>query len=249
MKEAENMGESFDAIAAILFYAHDAMEHDNLPDPFTDEDRIIYATAHQVQGGKLQAGMPLSQRHIERMIREMSRASARRATVQFNEEEGSGYLIPDNLVYFSEFVNIMMWWKPAGREMIFFSKDSRIPSGKANLPPLLFCYCCGGLVVFALKENAKPSLQSEVYATPFFNGGCMGNVRLPSFARPGHCAHIERLFFESEFTFAEGPTLEDGFTGESLWKSLLGTDTIFPLECLSKRGSLGNFVTKLRRVL
>jgi hypothetical protein len=100
------------------------------------------------------------------------------------------------------------------------------------------------LTVFALKENKRPDLSSELYYSVFPNWGCSGDVKVPENPTPSSTAALEDLFFRSAFTDHNPPTL-NGIGWTDLWTSLVGKGkTEFPTDCLASAGKVGDLFTE-----
>ncbi|MFI5294349.1 MAG: hypothetical protein ACHQ0Y_04920 [Thermodesulfovibrionales bacterium] len=186
-----------------------------------------FLSLHKFRSGKACEGSPISKRKLMKLLK--------RVMPSLNDQMA---FLPDHVIGYTSFNTTMLWWRPAETRHLFFDKSTGIPSGKAPLPALLFRFNGSGLSTFALKENKRPTPDTEMYYTPFFNWQCMGNVKLPEHPTPSDTAKLEDLFFRSAFTFHNPPTLE-GTTGDGLWKSLVGSGkTEFPCECLVKAGKV-----------
>ena len=108
----------------------------------------------------------------------------------------------------------LLWWVPAGRRALFF--DVRVEAAKGiealngrpvPHPPLLFRTQGGLLSVFALRENARPTLETALYRAPYWNmfdhgRMCMGTVKLPPTIDPQRPEEVTQRFFESNFSGA-----------------------------------------------
>jgi PRTRC genetic system protein B len=191
-----------------------------------------YVTLHRIEGGLVREGRPVTKKKLLRLCRTvMPRLKARPI-----------YLPSEVLSYNTMDGSFMVWWRPAGIQTLFFSKEMKIRSGKAPLPPLVFIFDKGSIRTAALKEDRRPDPETEVYFTPFYNDGCMGNARAPVSVGPKETKDLENLFFRGEFTAHSTPNLE-GTDGPRLWRSLTGSGlNVFPYECLKKRGKLKDII-------
>jgi PRTRC genetic system protein B len=94
-------------------------------------------------------------------------------------------------------------------------------------PPLLFAVGIKGgdsLSVFAMAENARPTLNTKLYKAPYWNlsGGtmCRGNLKLPS-ATVDSIEGFERAFFNSAFSHSSAGILTRHPGGHNgLWEEL-----------------------------
>ncbi|MFC4455117.1 PRTRC system protein B [Deinococcus sonorensis] len=124
------------------------------------------------------------------------------------------------LQYYSEEViarsrTHVAWWEPARERRMAFSvqagSDAELLHGRTlPHPPLLFIGGQGRLRVYALPQNARPTLETRLHAAPYWNvfdqqqTMCTGNVRLP--ATVEHTAPWSEAFFGSAFSHPSGTT-------------------------------------------
>ncbi len=151
-------------------------------------------------------------------------------------------LLPESLLYSD--ATRLLWWAPSAFRPIFFRTgrpdfDAALEGKSAYHPPLLFL-AKGGLSVWALSENARPTLDSQLYQAPYFNifssgSMCQGNTQFPNVLRPEAMAGFEQAFFETNFTHTNtsGKPLTSFAGGhDALWKHLAETGNPFPLDAL-----------------
>ena len=120
-----------------------------------------------------------------------------------------------------------VWWVPAGDQILMF----RSKSGNKALdalsgqvfpqPPLLMIARGRILFVYALQENARPTLDTPLFMAPYLNmfgngAMCMGSVTLPEHFDPANPHAFTQRFFESHFNGANQLTWK-GCTHEDLW--------------------------------
>ena len=198
-------------------------------DNFTGDSEIptSFVTMHRIRNGEVCEGFPVTRRKLLNLFKR----------IQPSLKSDLSYL-PENVLAYSPYNVVLLWWLPGGVRHLFFDESTKIKSGKAPVPPLLFRYNGIGLTVFALKENKRPLPETDIFHSPFYNWGCMGNVRLPEKPGPADTKKLEDLFFRSAFTFHNPPKLQ-GTTGDGLWQSLVGSGKEqFPSGCLVKAGKL-----------
>jgi PRTRC genetic system protein B len=191
-----------------------------------------YVTLHRINDGLVCEGRPITKKQLLRLCQ----------TVMPQLKGKSIYLPPEVLSYNTVDGSVMVWWRPAGVQTLFFSKEMKIKSGKAPLPPLVFVFNRGSVRTVALKEDRRPDLETDTYFTPFYNDGCMGNARVPISVSPKETRDLEELFFRGAFTNHSAPNLE-GTDGQKLWSSLTRSGlAVFPYDCLRKRGKLKDII-------
>lgn len=96
-----------------------------------------------------------------------------------------------------------VWWVPPKRRVMFFTKDTGIPSKKVPWPGLVLVASKGKLGIFAVKGNTKPTPKSGLYVAPLFNmqsgsSICLGNSPTPK--RNNDYESWEKALFESAFS-------------------------------------------------
>lgn len=198
-----------------------------------------FATVHPIsqRQGKVQPevgpGAPLTRHGLEEIA-------------QVLLSDGTGpmvrELLPENLLYSD--ATRLLWWAPSALRPIFFRTgrtdfDAALEGKSVYHPPLLFL-AKGGLSVWALGENARPTLDSHLYQAPYFNifssgSMCQGNAHFPNVLRPEAMAGFEQAFFETNFTHTNtsGKPLTSFAGGhDALWKHLAETGNSFPLDAL-----------------
>ncbi len=221
----------YDATTALILYSlrrgsdESYLSHD-------EQGLQNYVTLHRIEDGAVLEGKPITKKQLLRLCQSvMPKLKAKPI-----------YLPPEVLSYNSIDGSVMVWWRPAGMQTIFFSKEMKIKSGKAPLPPLVFIFTQGSIRTVALKKDRRPDPETDVYFTPFYNDGCMGNAKVPISVTAKETRDLEELFFQGAFTSHVTPTLE-GIDGQRLWSGLTRSGlTEFPYDCLKKRGKLKDII-------
>jgi len=190
-----------------------------------------FVTLHRIRNGEVCEGYPITRTKLLNLFKRILPSLGRDLSY-----------LPENVIAFSPYNTTLLWWIPGGMRHLFFDESTHIKSGHAPVPPLIFRYNDMGLTLFALKEDRRPTPETDIWHSPFWNWGCMGNVKLPKKVEPSDTKTLEALFFRSAFTFHNPPRLK-GTTGDGLWKSLAGTgEKEFPFECLVKAGKVKNLL-------
>jgi len=133
-------------------------------------------------------------------------------------------LIPDNLLAIEPNTKTMLWWTPATTRYLRFAKELKIPSGKATIPAMLFCVKNRTMYSWALAENKKPTLTTQLYHAPFpnvYDGGniCTGDIPLPTDVTIASIKDWEKVYFNSDFTYELLATTKE-LTGRQLWTKI-----------------------------
>ncbi|MBB6107741.1 PRTRC system protein B [Mucilaginibacter lappiensis] len=150
-------------------------------------------------------------------------------------------LLPKNVLYINRGHNaFVLWQTPAQKVRLLFKDTLSIPSGEANIPPMIWKAQRGTLQVYALYADTPAELHTNLYKTPYFNvyedgKVCLGTV---SIQIPKDCcleAFIrlwETYFFNSFFshTLGGGSPVKGNIV--QLWQSLVNTGEPFPLDKL-----------------
>ncbi len=153
---------------------------------------------------------------------------------------GSGHAIqflPETLIGYSP--SQLIWWCPSKVRQIFFKckegeRENALSGKSVTHPSLLFSFRRKGrdfsLCVFALSDNIRPTLNTDLYQAPYLNVDvegivCLGNTTRPEVLTPESIPAIESNFFDTKFTHTnvDGPRLVGHPEGHSgFWRSLLG---------------------------
>ncbi|MES2111902.1 MAG: PRTRC system protein B [Bacteroidota bacterium] len=162
-----------------------------------------------------------------------------------NEKKQRNFLNPKGLlsshIVFLKTGNdgFAIWCTPAKRIKLLFTDSLGIPSGEANVPPLLWKAGKNHLSVFAiLDENITG--QTDLYHAPFFNvypdgKVCMGNVAVQI---PNDCCLEtfidlwQEYFFNSYFSHLFGAHVPVKGNIVQLWQNLTTSVDPFPVETL-----------------
>ncbi len=133
---------------------------------------------------------------------------------------------------------VMLWWVPAGRRYLSFNEGTKVKSGMAPVPATILMATPGNLSTWALKENKRPSLDTMLYNSPFFNvheggGCCMGNINVPKDVRIEGREAWEMCLFNGTMSTHLPPRL-NGVTAMDLWNGLTSRRKAkFPVERLT----------------
>ncbi len=194
---------------------------------YRSEDKEIFVMRHDVLKGRLSEGAPVTRQALTDLC----------AAVIPEMSEGAGFLPPELLsITPGNELGMMLWWRPAHVRHLYFYKNTGIPSGPAPVPASLFMVKSGGLYIWALESDERPTPSTRLYHTPFFNSDddvCLGNVKGPGVAKPDAIKKWERAYWRSAFTLEGPPSLSD-IEGEELWKKLIKEGRKkFPVKYLS----------------
>ena len=220
----------YKAVKAVLFYRQHMESEANREWVRMDYGPLVYATAHDIKNGKLTSGVPINQAFISQLSSPF--------ILRYRTDE-KDYFISDRILYYSERYQKIAWWRPAGRQAVMFS--GILKDGDVNLPALVFVYDSRKLLVYSLKKNLRPTPDTILCSSPFFNLGCMGDVKLPCQFTPADIGKLEGLFFTSKFTSAIPPQFKKA-DPHKLWKSLIGTNKKFPVKELVEGGTFRRIV-------
>lgn len=197
----------------------------------------IFATIHQiVPNGKARPeigpGVPITQEAVSTALRGMKM------------DMNSGFL-PENVLGIG--MDWVVWWRQPRTGPIWFdSQDKRIGKRSATVPhpALVFAVSNNGSAwhVFAVKGSKRPTAQTLLHVSPYFNvyeGGkiCIGNVSVPGETALEKIGAWEQAFFGSWFTHPNihGKHVEYKGGSEQLWVDIMdGKHQKFPEKSLVK---------------
>jgi PRTRC genetic system protein B len=133
----------------------------------------------------------------------------------------SANFIPENLLS----TEPLIWYIPAGPHNLCYIPELNIPDGEVNLPALVFKYYQYQLSIYGMKDEGRPTPDTELYIIPFLNtyingSICMGTgtVRSQSKVYSKMMEKVQRAFFETPFSH-ESMNFE-GHNLYTFWKDL-----------------------------
>lgn len=150
--------------------------------------------------------------------------------------------LPENVLSFSPMH--LVWWSPAADRRVFFrNKELGNRSAIVPHPPLLHLVVRGSWYIFAMRDNKRPTQETELFHAPYFNVWddgkiCVGSANIPEQLTTALIPQWEAAFFDSAFTHTNGQIKKSLHPrGEyALWKELLdGAYSSYPLELLSPK--------------
>lgn len=141
--------------------------------------------------------------------------------------------VPESLLYFGKLPGgkyKMIWYRPACKQMVFFTKGTGLKSGKCMVPATVFVAESGKLNVYCTAANDRPSAVTKIMMAPYYNVSdsgnmCLGSANVPIPRKKTFTAIIdywEAMFWQSEFSHESGSN--EKVTGgklPSVWKSQL----------------------------
>jgi PRTRC genetic system protein B len=164
------------------------MERDSKPDFLPEKVLKVYKSGtdayyieiHPVYQRKgdyaIGAGQPLTKKTLQKLL---GAAIA---------EEGDHIwwdnpIMPDCLLSFcvEKYKRHILWWRPKRSVDMLFAEKIGLKDGPVNIPAMLFFSHLDKIRIFALKENKRPTLRTNLYAAPLLNAIadnhlCWGNV-------------------------------------------------------------------------
>lgn len=169
-------------------------------------------------------------------------------SLQIDEEKDKTFLkprgiLPTNILHINPSKNgSAVWYTRAQERQLYFVKSLGITNGISYVPPMLWYANKKELSVFALASDRRPTEKTTLYYAPFFNvyedgAVCMGTVDVNiknSASVEEFTTAWEDYFFNSYFSHLLDSYNPIKGNCVNLWKKLIETDEIFPLECLKK---------------
>ena len=213
--------------SALVFYRTNGQNADTYVEYFDMDKNGTPINAH-----------PLSVREANRLAKALNTAQEKEEPVL--KSEG---IIGSHILHLDARRGRVIWFTKALNRELYFTEDLGIPSGVANIPPMVWVADRESLSVYALRSNRKPTEHTKLYNAPFFNvyedgRVCMGTVNVQikrSASIEAFTTAWESYFFESYFShlmFDYNPIKGNCVT---LWKDLVNTGKVFPKEVLLKR--------------
>ena len=206
----------------------------------------MYASIHDVEiektGPRIGVGRAITVEAIELTMQALARAAGTE-TIQWSD---------DRMVATTP--TLICWWTPACERWMHFNASNLKASRPAKQPPLLWVATGGKLYVFALEKNERPTQDTVLLQSPYFNVYSGGNVCQGSMVLPNAPTRKdwEDAFFASTFTHANPPnrkvTANKG-TDAALWKKQMGAKLPdFPVALLlSTNRTLGELIKQLAK--
>ena len=150
-------------------------------------------------------------------------------------------ILSTHILYLNPSENgFVIWYTKAGKRQLYFSENLEIPSGKAEVPAMLWLATQRNVKIFALSSNRRPTEKTSLFYAPFFNvyengNVCMGTVNIDiqnSTSVEEFMEKWEDYFFNSYFSHLMNE--HNPITGNcvNLWKNLIDTEKPFPKEVL-----------------
>lgn len=153
-------------------------------------------------------------------------------------------ILPTNILHINPNAekDTVLWYTKSQKRQLYFVKGLDIPNGKAHVPSMLWLANKNSLSVFALASDRRPTENTPLYFTPFFNiyedgKVCMGTVNVEiknSASVEDFIKAWEDYFFNSYFSHLLGRNSPIKDNCVNLWNDLINTDKIFPKEVLKK---------------
>jgi PRTRC genetic system protein B len=227
----EQFNQQYEPFKALLLYQYTQPRDDYAGR--NENTQQIYVESYDIgRNGKPINAHPLT-------LKEMAGLSQILQTAQEKQDSylKSRGLLPAHVLYINQQANgYAVWYTPPQQVKLFFIDGLNIPSGKYQVPALLWKANREHLSIFALKGKAKPTLTSKLYHAPFLNiysGGsvCMGTVNIdinPDTALEDFIGKWQDYFFDSNFSHSINGNSNTRTNTTELWRSLAGSDKPFP---------------------
>lgn len=178
--------------------------------------------------GRLSEKKPLTRNSIKSIVETF-----------YEKEEKTISILPTNLLFLNR--DIIIWHTPSMQRELFFDIES-IPDGIACIPAMLWIINNSKLSVFALKTNARPTLDTKIFKAPFHNIYMDGSVCMGTAMHPERKidTDINKLIIKWELSFwhsrfshlIDKSPVKDGYNINLIWKNLIESGDKFPKEVL-----------------
>lgn len=223
----ERFGQGYYPVQALLLYRSES------------ETRSFYLEAFDIEK---KTGKPINAHPLaENELSMLSKALLTKEKKQQAYLMPKG-LLPANVLTLNTQSGMVLWYTPAQEQSLFFKESLTIPSGKANLPALVWKASKSGLRIFALSDDRKPDLKTPLFYAPFFNTAqsgnvCMGTVHVgvtESSSLEEFITTWETAFFNSYFSHLNDQHQPVKGNIIQLWQSLINSGKAFPTGLLIK---------------
>ena len=231
MKNTTDITESFGTLyhpkSALVFYETKGANSDVYVEYFDMDKNGTPINAH-----------PLTERE--------AKALARALITEKNKDKAflkSSGILPTNILQINanKDKGVVLWYTKAQQRQMYFVDNLGIPSGKTQVPAMLWLASKSNLTVFALATDRRPTEQTPLHYAPFFNiyekgNVCMGtvNIEITNSASVEEFTRAwEHYFFNSYFSHSLCENLIRKNI-VNLWKDLIQTGNPFPKEVLKK---------------
>ena len=220
----QNFGTLYHPKTALVFYQTDERNKDTYVEYFDMDKNGNPINAH-----------PLTEREAKVLAKSLNLTTKKQ---DFLKPQG---ILSTHILYLNPSENgFVIWYTKAGKRQLYFSENLEIPSGKAEVPAMLWLATQRNVKIFALSSNRRPTEKTSLFYAPFFNvyengNVCMGTVNIDiqnSASVEEFMEKWEDYFFNSYFSHLMNE--HNPITGNcvNLWKNLIDTEKPFPKEVL-----------------
>lgn len=225
----QNFGTLYYPKSALVFYQSNERNQDNYVEYF-DMDK---------DGNPINAH-PLTEREAKVLAKLLVVNTKKEKSQEFLKPKG---ILPTNILHINPNENgSVLWYTKAGKRQLFFTENLEPPNGIAEVPAILWYASKRSLAIFALSSNRRPTENSPLFYSPFFNvyengNVCMGTVDVHiknSTSLEEFTQKWEDYFFNSYFSHLMNEHNPINGNCVNLWKNLVGKDKPFPKEQLKK---------------
>jgi len=206
-----------------------------------DNDTSIYAEAFDLdKQGKPFNACPLSSAECDRLAQMMQDSTDLKTS--FLQPKG---VIPSKVLHINtQNSGYAIWYTPVQTVNLFFKDSLQIPSGKANVPAMVWKATKENLYVYIIKDKKRPDEQSILYEAPYFNlyedaKVCMGTVSVEfeeNCCLEEFIQSWENYFWNSKFSHLIQNHSPVSCNIVQLWQGLIEQDKHFPMQVLRKNG-------------
>lgn len=198
-------------------------------DSFYIEVHPVYKTKNEYRVG---AGVPLTKKTLQKLLG--AAMSSDDKSIWWDNP-----IMPDCLLSFcaEKYKRHIMWWRPKKIINMTFTEKFSLKDGPIHMPAMLFFSHLDKIRIFAMKENKRPTLRTNLYAAPLLNSIaknelCWGNVS----NKVHEIMEIDKEIITWEnyiwnSRFSHGGSAKVTKTDIiPIYKRLIGTDKQFPLK-------------------
>ena len=206
----------------------------------------IFVSLHEVEEDAkgralIGVGQPLQRGRLEELLRQLA-----------GTDRKARQLLPNNLLYHD--ATMLLWHAPGRKQTIYFSTADKpfnadVSGRTVAHPPLLFKATPTMLSVWALTDDARPTLETQLMVAPYCNlyekgAMCRGDVKLPPSIAPSTIPAWEAMFYDSRFTHSnlrgQMTTHEGGHN--ALWRQMVDAEQFDVKYLLPAKATVGDLL-------
>ncbi len=205
----------------------------------TSKENDVYVEAYDMDdNGRPVNAHPLSIKETAELAECLS--TSKDLNNQFLTSKG---LLPDNILYVrANRQGFAIWFTRSQKVHLFFKETISVPCGEAYVPAIVWKADKDSLLVYALANDTKPTINTPLYHAPFFNVYANGNVCMGSVdvevekncSLEDFMEQWQSYFFNSYFSHMVSEHIPVRTNLIQLWNKQVSSKKKFPTDVLIK---------------